>query len=92
MIFEDKMGTLIQPFDLQYLLVSTFAGNMYIFVVLMMLAFATLAARFRMNVYTLGAVTFVFSVFMIVEAQWIYLLTVLIGGIIIYFSFAKIGK
>ena len=83
---------LIEPFDLQSLLVNTFAGNIFIFMALCMIAIAGLAARFRMNYYALGAIFMVFSVFMIVEAQWIYLLTALIGGIIIYFSFAKIGK
>jgi len=84
--------TLIETFDLQNLLVNTLSGSWLIFIGLALVVFAGLAAKFKMNGYTFGIITILFSIMMIQWAGWVFALIGLIGGLVIYYILGKLGK
>ena len=84
--------TLIEPFDLETLFVTVFTGNWYIFMGLAVLVISALAARLRMNNYTFGIVLGLFAIFMFAWAPWFTVLVTVIGGLVIYYTVAKLGK
>ena len=55
---------MIQPLDLQTLLVNTLSGNWYIFAALMLIVIAGLAAKFKMSNMTFGLIVLIFAAIM----------------------------
>lgn len=84
--------TLIEPFDLQNILVYTFAGNWFIFMAIAIIAISILAAKFRMNGYSFGLMLAIFSILMFQWASWFAVLLTVIGGLLIYYTVARLGK
>lgn len=82
--------TFILPLDIETLLVNTFAGSMDIFIGLMILVIAALAATFKMNNLIFFASLAVFALLMVSWASWLYMLIILIGGLIVFLSLSKI--
>lgn len=81
--------TLIEPLDLQELLVNTFAGNMFIFSLIALIFITMLAAKFRMNGYLLGMIVILFGVIMFQWITWLLPVLIVFGGIIIMYQLMK---
>ena len=82
--------TLTQPLELQTLLVNTLAGSMTLFIIIMVIVIASLAAKFRMNSAVFGLVIALFAVLVGFWANWFMFLIVLIGGFALYFVIGKL--
>jgi hypothetical protein len=82
--------TLILPLDIEALFVNTFAGSMAIFIGIMVLVIAGLAATFRMNNLVFFASLVLFSTFMAPWAGWLYFLMLIFAGLIVFLSISKI--
>ena len=80
---------LTQPLDLYANLVQTFAGSEAIFIVVMLVIIASLAAKFKMSGVTYGLVILLFATLMASMAPWLYAIIVLVGGLGIYFTIIK---
>lgn len=80
------------PFDLQYFLVTTFAGNFTIFLAIALLMIAGLTAYFRMpNSLTLVS----FALFLTLLATYfraLFVLSIIIGGFVMYWLLSKLYK
>lgn len=81
---------LIEPLNLQYIFVNTLAGNMTIFIILMTILIAGLAARFKMNNFAFGLTIALFATLMGAWASWFMFLVVLMGGFLIYYTIGKL--
>lgn len=84
--------TLIAPLDLQQLFVNTFAGTMLIFVALAMLVIAGMSARFRFPNVVTGTILALFGIMIVGWAGWLYFISIIVGGLIIGYIFARIVK
>lgn len=78
------------PLDLQPLLVNVFAGNFYIFIVLMLAFIAAMAALFKLNNLSFFVVIVLFSALMGAYASWLLFLIIIIFGIAVYLAWAKL--
>lgn len=83
---------MIAPLDIKELFLNIFAGSTFIFVAIMLMAIVTLAAKFKMPMAALGMVIALFAVIFAIQSNWVLFLVVLIGGVITYFTIAKIVK
>lgn len=84
----------IEPLNLQCLFVNTFAGSADIFLFVSFIFIAAIAAFFRMSGLTMGIAMVLYVTIMVgfLQLQWALLIIGLIGGIIVFFTIAKIVK
>jgi hypothetical protein len=83
---------LIAPLDLESLFVNTLSGSWFIFVALALIVIAGLSAKFRMNGYAFGMMVGLFAIVMFTFAPWFLVFLTVIGGVLIYYTVAKLGK
>jgi len=81
---------MIQPLDLQTLLVNTLSGNWYIFAALMLIVIAGLAAKFKMSNMTFGLIVLIFAAIMSSYLPWLVLLALIVLSFILYQNIKKI--
>lgn len=82
----------IEPLNLQCWLVNTFAGSLEIFTIIAIIAIAGLAAFFRMsNLVTLSMFA-LFGVIMSLYLGPIYILIIVVGGFLTFWSLSRIIK
>lgn len=86
------MATYMNPFDLQNLLVSTFAGNWNVFLFISVFVIAMGAGFFRMNDKVFAVMLVLFTIIMAQYMGGVYLLGILLTGLISYYSIARIVK
>ena len=83
---------MIEPLDLQSILVNHLSGSIRIFVFIAFIAIAALAARFRM---TGGATLLLMAIFVLclsVAIPDIYFIMIVIGGTAIFYGIIKMFK
>lgn len=84
--------TLVAPFNLENLLVFTFAGSWIMFVLIMIVLIAIMSAKFKMNNLTFGMILSLFAVMVGAKAGWFLFLVVLLGGLLIYYSIGRLVR
>lgn len=82
----------IQPLNLQCLFVNTFSGTPLIFVVISFFIISAMAAVLKMNGFIFLAFIALFSVIVAEIYPPIYVFSIIIGSLIIYYSINKITK
>lgn len=82
----------IQPLNLECLLVNTFSGSFTIFIGLAYILISIFAARFRMPNSIFLVMVGLFSILMANYIQGIYLIVIVIGGLISFYSMSRIVK
>ena len=75
---------MIEPLQLDYLLVNVFAGRWDIFLYLAMAVIAGMSARFRMSNSGFGVIMLAFCLFVAVFYEWLTVLLILGAGVIIF--------
>ena len=83
---------MIEPLNLQPLLVNALAGTMMMFIILATILIAGLAAKFRMSNINFGMIMGLFAVMIGYWASWFLFLAVFIGGLLIFFSLGRVLK
>ena len=84
--------TFIQPLDLQTIFVNYLAGNMAIFLFLVLIGIAALAAMFRMPN---SIAMIIFGVFAVIMGKFIpdlYFIAIILGGLAIFYGVIKMFK
>lgn len=82
----------IEPLDLQYLLINTFAGTTEIFMFVSVLVIAILAGRFRMPNLLVLVMFALFTIFLSAYINGLYAFTVIITGLAVFYSLGRIWK
>ena len=83
---------MINPLNLQLILVNIVAGTPTIFLFLALIALALLAAQFRMNNLIFGMLILVFGAFMATWIPWFYALIIIVAGLAITYALIRIVK
>ena len=82
----------IEPLDLQYILVNTFAGTVNIFIFISMLVIAVLAGRFRMPNIIVLTMFGLFAIFLASYINGLYAFVVIITGLVTFYSIGRLIK
>lgn len=82
----------IEPLDLQCLFVNIFAGSTELFAFLAIIFIAAASAFFRMNNAIAMMMIALFSIIMYPFTSILYVLVILIGGLIAFWSLTKLMK
>lgn len=82
--------TLTAPLDLEYWLVTTFAGSFDIFAFISFIAIAMLSARFRMSNFNFGLILALYTLMIGYWVSWTLLISGVIGGLVIFGVLSKI--
>lgn len=82
----------INPLDLQELLVNTFAGSLTIFIFIMIIIIATLAARFKMPNIIALIMFGLFAVFLLNYSNGLFAFVIIITGIVMFYGIGKVIK
>lgn len=83
---------LIAPLDLETLLVNTFAGSTLIFIGIALLMIAFGASRFKMPLIVAGVITMLFSLMVVELASWLYIFIIIIGGLLVGYTFTRFQR
>jgi len=83
---------MINPLNLQLILVNIVAGTPTIFLFLALIALSLLAAQFRMNNLIFGMLILVFGAFMATWIPWFYALIIIVAGLAITYAIIRIVK
>lgn len=86
------MATYMNPFDLQNLFVSTFAGDWTVFIFIAVIVIAMGSGFFRMNDKIFAIMLVLFTIIMSPYMGGIYLIAMLLVGLISFYSIARIVK
>jgi len=87
------MANPVQPLDLEAIFVDYFAGSLEIFMFLIVIVLAGLAAKYRMPNYVFLMMLALFAVFMAGAGYMLFMiLAVMIAGLVAYWLWAKFGK
>ena len=81
---------MIEPLDLQTLLVNTLSGNAFIFAAIMLMIIAGMAAKFKRNSMLFGLILLLFSAIMDIFLPWLWVLTLILFGFIFFYNLKKI--
>ena len=81
---------LIDPLNLECLLVHYLAGSWFIYGFLALAVILMLAAQMRMSVLLLGTMVMLFGIMFADQMPWLYALVIVIGFVLIGISIAKI--
>ena len=84
--------TFIQPLDLQTIFVNYLAGNMAIFLFLILIGIAALAAMFRMTGSVVMISTGIFAMIMGKFIPDLYFIAIILGGLAIFYGIIKMFK
>lgn len=84
--------TFIEPLNLQYILVNTFAGSMNIFIFIAVIVIAALAGKFRMpNIIFLVSIG-LFAIFLSSYINGLYAFVIIITGLVTFYSLGRLIK
>ena len=82
----------IEPLDLSCILINTFAGSMDLFIMISIIALASMGAYFKMLNMTLLTMFILFSIIMAQYMQGIYFLVILLTGLLVAFTIGRMFK
>ena len=83
----------INPLDLEYILINTFAGSYYIFLFFMMIVIGALAARFKMPNFIALTMFVLFALIIDNEnTSGLYVFSVIFTGLVSFYAISRIVK
>jgi len=82
----------IEPLNLECLLVNVFAGSMEIFIFFAFIVITIIAAKFKMMNTTFILIFAVFAIIMANFTQGIYFLVLLAAGLIVSLAIGRLAK
>lgn len=84
--------TIHQPLDLEYWFVNVFAGSFDIFLFLLVILIAGLAAKFRMSNLSFGIILLCMAILLSISYPWLLVLAISLTGLGVYYTFTKLFR